>query len=151
MGAAGRGFSVQHADAAWRRLVLQERSAVVANARPLAGRETQLAAHPVPQPFCRRGDPMKKAADQAMSELVATVQTDLERHISHFNERFYVVEAYGGKCRVCWEEIDPVTRNLVLGHQSFNDFSNRFMHEKVEVGQRTDRNGNPTQNFMTQA
>jgi hypothetical protein len=94
---------------------------------------------------------MKKAADEAMSELVDAVQTDLERHISHFNERFYVVEAYGGKCRVCWEEIDPVTRNLVLGHQSFNDFSNRFMHEKVEVGQRADRNENTTRNFVTQA
>jgi hypothetical protein len=95
---------------------------------------------------------MKKAADQALSELVAaTTQTDLERLISDFNERFYVVEAYGGKCRVCWEEINPVTRNLALGHQSFDDFSNRFMHQKVEVDQRTDKNGNTTQIFVTRA
>jgi hypothetical protein len=87
----------------------------------------------------------------AMNESVAAAQTDLKRHIIDFNDRFYVVGDFGGKCHVCWEEIDPVTRNLTLGHQSFNEFSNRFMHERVEVGQRTDKNGTTTRIFMTQA
>ena len=57
--------------------------------------------------------------------------------LQEFNEKFYVVEDFGGKCRVCWEESDTSFKlgKPLLNHQSFPDFRNRFMHLKVKVGE----------------
>ena len=59
--------------------------------------------------------------------------------IEEFNERFYVIEDLGGKCRVCSEEQSPLVKervSLVLSHQSFPDFKNRFIHQMVRVGEK---------------
>ena len=59
--------------------------------------------------------------------------------LKDFNERFYVVENLGGKCRVAWETIEKATGALTLGHQSFDDFRNRFMHQMVVVGEEVEK------------
>jgi hypothetical protein len=72
-----------------------------------------------------------------------TERPEVSALVEEFNERFYVVEDYGGKCRVCWEEIDAVMKALRLGSQSFPDFRNRYMHQMIKVGEtETNRGGN---------
>ena len=66
-------------------------------------------------------------------------QPELAALVEEFNDRFYVVEDFGGKCRVCWEDGDTSFRldKPLLNHQSFEDFRNRFVHKKVVVGWET--------------
>ena len=55
--------------------------------------------------------------------------------LRELNERHAVIDVYGGKCRVIsWEpsEVDPSRTEIVA--QSFEDFRNRYMHRKVQVG-----------------
>lgn len=67
----------------------------------------------------------------------ATNPTDpAEAEITKLNERFFVVENEGGKCRVAFLEKQPIGKNRmrdVLVLQSFSDFANRFMHRQVIV------------------
>jgi hypothetical protein len=58
--------------------------------------------------------------------------------LKYFNDRFTIIETLGGKCRVMeWVE-DEVgkakTKRLKMEFQSFEDFQNRFMHRKVDMG-----------------
>lgn len=61
--------------------------------------------------------------------------------LEELNRRFAVIENIGGKCRVVEEVMDEALGRPRLTLQSFDDFKNRFMHEKVQVG--TDANGAP--------
>jgi hypothetical protein len=57
--------------------------------------------------------------------------------IKEFNEMYYVVGNFGGKCRICAEvesALFPGAFDFV--HQSFADFSNRYMHQVVKVGEK---------------
>jgi hypothetical protein len=56
--------------------------------------------------------------------------------VEALNKRFYVVENFGGKCRVCEEveEWHEGQQHVALVHQSFTDFANRFMHERIKFG-----------------
>jgi hypothetical protein len=58
--------------------------------------------------------------------------------MEEFNKEFYVVEDYGGKCRVCWEKAETFVRgkSIRLVAQSFNDFRNRFIHERIQVSEK---------------
>lgn len=59
--------------------------------------------------------------------------------LDELNERFFVVGAHGAKCRVAWQDPDPVFDNrLTLSLQSFDDFKNRFDHQQVQVGTKAD-------------
>jgi hypothetical protein len=59
--------------------------------------------------------------------------------IEEFNERFYVIQNYGGKCRVCSEVPNPsFSGSFDLVHQSFADFRNAFMNRFVKVGENKD-------------
>ena len=68
---------------------------------------------------------------------------DLEREwpeaaetLEDFNERFYVVENFGGKCHVCCEDRSPVFTNCFdFTHQSFEEFRKRFSHQLIKVGE----------------
>jgi hypothetical protein len=63
-------------------------------------------------------------------------------HLLRFNDRFSVIENYGGRCRVIEEQPDLAFNGRpVLTFQSFDDFCNRWMHMKVPCG--TDKRGNP--------
>jgi len=50
------------------------------------------------------------------------------------NEQFAVIGNIGGKCRVIEEVLDPALRRTRLTRQSFDDFRNRFMHQRTQVG-----------------
>lgn len=67
--------------------------------------------------------------------------------LAHLNQRFAVVENIGGKCRVAEEQEDVINgrQRSRLTLQSFQDFRNRFMHRRVEIGE---RNGQPV--FQTE-
>jgi hypothetical protein len=57
--------------------------------------------------------------------------------LKEFNEKYFVVTQFGGKCRVCWEEINPKTRALILEDQDFAEFTKGYIHELIEVGSET--------------
>jgi hypothetical protein len=64
---------------------------------------------------------------------------EVARMITELNEKFYIVEDFGGKCRVCSEPTStlfPGTYDLT--HQSFADFRNRFIHQKIQVAKSKD-------------
>ncbi len=69
--------------------------------------------------------------------------------LKEFNDRFYIVENLGGKCRVAWETIDKTTGILTLGHQSFEDFRNRFMNQQIEVGEKKKTSGKGDKETVT--
>jgi hypothetical protein len=53
--------------------------------------------------------------------------------LEEFNRKFFVVETFGGRCRVCWMEDDPLLGKF-LRHQSWADFRNRFINQLIESG-----------------
>lgn len=63
--------------------------------------------------------------------------------LRQLNEAHAVIADIGGKCRVISEIMDaglPIPR-LRVSKQSFEDFRNRYMHQKVQVG--TTKDGSP--------
>ncbi len=56
--------------------------------------------------------------------------------LSRFNDRYFVVENYGGKCHVCWIETDEKLCRSI-GHQSFEEFRHRFQHKLLTVSVKT--------------
>lgn len=61
--------------------------------------------------------------------------------LEELNSRFAVIETIGGKCRIVEEVYDEALKRPRLTLQSFEDFRNRFMNRRVEVGH--DKNGKP--------
>lgn len=69
-------------------------------------------------------------------------QDEARAAIDEFNQRFFVIGDYGGRCKVGWRDPDPSFHDrMALGTQTFTDFRNRFDNRKVQVG--TDARGNP--------
>jgi hypothetical protein len=71
-------------------------------------------------------------------------ETPLNREIARLNQKFFVIKNYGQKCRVAWleEEVHPELKgHIKLQHQSFSDFKNALLNERVRVG--NDDDGNP--------
>jgi Family of unknown function (DUF5906) len=56
--------------------------------------------------------------------------------VKQFNKDFFVVENYGGKCRICWIDSDE-SLGRFISHQSFPDFHNRYQHRLVQTGVKT--------------
>lgn len=54
--------------------------------------------------------------------------------LNRLNERHAVIANIGGKCRVIEEIFDHSLKRSRLTRQSFDDFRNRYMHEKVKIG-----------------
>jgi hypothetical protein len=72
------------------------------------------------------------------SNAVTETRPEVRETLELFNERFYVVESLGGKCRVCSEEPDAnLSTSFKFAHQSFQDFKNRFSHQRVKTGEGT--------------
>jgi len=57
-----------------------------------------------------------------------------EPWLRRLNHDHAVIEDIGGKCRTISEVYDPTLRRSRLSRQSFEDFRNRYMHQKVQVG-----------------
>jgi hypothetical protein len=60
--------------------------------------------------------------------------------LTQFNERYFVIENYGGKCHVCWIENDEELGRSI-GHQSFEEFRHRFQHKLLTVPIKTPTGG----------
>ncbi len=63
-------------------------------------------------------------------------ETEAELIVAALNEKFFVVQNYGGKCRVGWFEEDdhPDLKGRVkLGHQSFAEFQNANLNKLVPL------------------
>lgn len=85
----------------------------------------------------------KRSVEYVARQIERAREEVIEPMLREINAKHAVVEMYGGKCRVVsWRlsEVDPSREELV--HQSFEDFRNRYMHIKVQVGQT--KEGNPT-------
>lgn len=54
--------------------------------------------------------------------------------LRELNERHAVIADIGGRCRIISEVMDHALGRPRLSRQSFDDFRNRYMHVKVEVG-----------------
>jgi len=61
--------------------------------------------------------------------------------LAEMNERFAVIENFGGRCRVVEELVDPILDRARLSAMGFGDFKNAHMNKRVEVG--ADKDGNP--------
>ena len=65
----------------------------------------------------------------------------IDPKLAEMNERYAVIENFGGKCRVVEELTDPILDRSRLTNTSFGDFKNAHMNRAVEVG--ADKDGNP--------
>lgn len=61
--------------------------------------------------------------------------------LAEVNDRYAVIENFGGRCRVIEELVDPTLGRSRLTSMSFGDFRNAHMNRRVEVG--ADKEGNP--------
>lgn len=78
----------------------------------------------------------------ALRQIERAKEFSISPHLLRFNERFAIIENYGGRCRVIEEQSDPAFGGRsILTFQSFDDFKNRWMHMKVPCG--FDKNGRP--------
>ncbi len=84
----------------------------------------------------------KRSLEYVARQIERAKEEVVEPMLRKLNEQHAVIEMYGGKCRVVsWKpgEVDP--ERLELVHQSFEDFRNRYMNVRVEVGKT--KEGNP--------
>lgn len=58
--------------------------------------------------------------------------------LRQLNEKHAVISDVGGKCRVISEVWDPAMDRFRISRQSFDDFRNRYMNQRVQVGTRAD-------------
>lgn len=77
----------------------------------------------------------------ALRQIERAKERAIDPALAELNDQHWVVQNYGGKCRVMEELHDPNLNRSMLTIQSFADFRNRYMNRIVEIGQ--DRKGNP--------
>lgn len=74
----------------------------------------------------------------AARQLARAKEEVVEPWLRELNEKFAVIGNIGGKCRVIEEVMDAVLDRTKLTRQSFEDFRNRFMNKKVQIGVKPD-------------
>lgn len=87
----------------------------------------------------------KRSAEYAARQIQRAREEVENPILREFNEKHAVVADLGGKCRVITEQLDATHSppRIRVSKQSFEDFRNRYMHIRVEVGQtRPDAGGN---------
>jgi hypothetical protein len=58
----------------------------------------------------------------------------LDDVVKEVNKKFFVVEEYGGKCVVAWQEPDALMGGrLKFEIQTFNNFTNRYTHQQIPI------------------
>jgi hypothetical protein len=85
----------------------------------------------------------KRSVEYVARQIERAREEVIEPMLRKLNETHAVIADLGGKCRVVSEVIDqnlarPRTR---ISKQSFEDFRNRYLHIKVQIG--TTKEGNP--------
>ena len=95
------------------------------------------------------GDSWQSGIDSLSKEpfklLYIDPSEDPEVALADLNRKFFVVKNYGNRCRVAWLEeedyLEELKGRIKMGHQSFQDFKNGLLNEKVCVGY--NKKGNP--------
>jgi len=80
-----------------------------------------------------------RAEAYALRQIERAREYAVDPALRELNERHAVISSIGGKCRVIAEEYDYSFNRPRIELQTFQDFSNRYMHRKVKVGE--DKNG----------
>lgn len=74
-----------------------------------------------------------KARVYAMRQIRRCKENSIEPHLMKLNDKHAVIGNIGGKCKVIEEVYDPALRRSRLTKQSFDDFRNRYMNQKVKI------------------
>lgn len=64
-----------------------------------------------------------------------------EPWLRKLNDQHAVIESFGGKCVVIEEQFDPVLSRSRLIHQTFTNFQQRYLNQKIKIGEKN--NGQP--------
>jgi hypothetical protein len=83
----------------------------------------------------------KRSVEYVARQIERAREEVIEPMLRKLNEEHAVIADLGGKCRVVSEVLDQNLGRPRLSKQSFEDFRNRYMHIKVQVGE--DKEGNP--------
>lgn len=71
----------------------------------------------------------------ALKQVEGAMEKAISPELHELNQSFAVIGDWGGKCRILSEVIDhALGGRRKVSRQTFEDFRNRFMHRKVEVG-----------------
>jgi len=81
-----------------------------------------------------------RAESYALRQIERAHEFTIDPALTELNERHAVISSMGGKCRVISEEHDFAFNRPKIEMQTFADFRNRYMHQKVKVGE--DKDGN---------
>ena len=79
-----------------------------------------------------------RAEAYALRQIERAKEYAIDPALQDLNARHAVISSIGGKCRVISEEHDHGFDRPKIELQSFQDFSNRYMHRKVKVGEGKD-------------
>lgn len=75
----------------------------------------------------------------ALRQMARAKEEAIDPWLRRLNERHAVIGNMGGKCRVIEEVIDQALGRTRLTRQSFDDFSNRYMNQRIQVGFKEDK------------
>lgn len=82
---------------------------------------------------------LKGGADKyARRQISRAKEHAVQPALSKMNEKHAVIGNIGGKCRVIEEIQDPILHRSRLTVSSFEDLSNRYMNQKINVGSEED-------------
>lgn len=70
----------------------------------------------------------------ALRQIQRAREDAINPHLRQLNEKHAVIGNTGGKCRIIEEVMDHALSRPQLTMQSFEDFRNRYMAEKVQIG-----------------
>lgn len=80
-----------------------------------------------------------RAEAYALRQIERAKEHAVDPALRELNEKHAVISSISGKCRVIAEEHDHAFNRPKIELQTFQDFSNRYMHRRVKIGQ--DKNG----------
>lgn len=75
-----------------------------------------------------------RAQRYALRQIERATEQAVDPVLREFNDRFAVIENFGGKCMVTEEVLDEVLGRYHLTKQGFDHFRNRHMNREVVVG-----------------
>lgn len=72
----------------------------------------------------------------ALRQIEQAQEFAIDPALKEMNEKHAVIADIGGRCRIISEVYDPAMKRAKVSRQSFEDFRNRYRHEKVQVGEK---------------
>lgn len=75
----------------------------------------------------------RSAHKYAIRQIEQAREAAIDPWLMKLNSRHAVIGSVDGRCRILSEELDDAAGRSTLTYQSFEDFRNRYMNERVEV------------------